>query len=116
MPRVPWVCLSVSNSFPCFSCFSHVISYSLASFLFAVRVRLALGAHTFFCRFETAFRLLHVLDFWLREPVFKDGGRVFLTVRDPCGSGSQFSDMEKSVINGPGPFSLRELGFKEHCC
>ena len=38
---------------------------------------------------------------------------MLLTVRDRFGSGSQV--LKKSVINGPGPFWLREPGFKEEC-
>ena len=85
--------------------------YFVLFVLFAVRVRSALGAHTFFCRFETAFRLLHILGFWLRGPFFKDGRRVLLTVRDRFGSGSQV--LKKSVINRPGPFWLQEPVLKE---
>ena len=56
------------------------------------------------------FVCLLMLGFWLWEPVFKDGGRVLLTVRDCFGSGSQF--LKDIVINCPEPFSLRESVFR----
>lgn len=75
VPRVPWVCSFVTVSFLVSCVFSGVISYSFRAFLcsgvlplvvafyfvlfcyilFAVRVRSAPGAHTFFCLFEKRF-------------------------------------------------------------
>ena len=47
---------------------------------------------------------MYLLLITVREPDFKEV--LLLTVRDRFGSGSQIS--KKFVINGPGPFWLRE--------
>ena len=85
-PLSSWVSHLVVAFYPVLFCYV----------LFAVRVRSALGAHTF-CHFGTAFRLLHVLRFCFGSRLFKvllprsgtvlaPGAsferRVLLTVRD----------------------------------
>ena len=64
------------------------------------------GAHTLSLVSETAFNPLHILGFWLREP----GCNVSFI---DYGPGARF--LKKFVINGPGPFWLREPDFKEVC-